>query len=169
MPNCNKCESEIPSRYEKDGKIIRTARGRKYCFDCSPIGSHNTRKLEIEDKTDKECICQKCGKPYVYSRKRAGTLTKCGSCLVSEHRQKRKQKAVEYKGGKCQIKDCGYDRCIEALEFHHLDSKEKDFGWGDGVGRKWEVQKKELDKCIMVCANCHREIHVGLIEINVAS
>jgi len=69
--------------------------------------------------------------------------------------------AVEYKGGKCAI--CGYDRCLEALEFHHLDSEGKDFGISDkGYTRSWKKVKEELDKCVMLCANCHREVHAGL-------
>lgn len=69
--------------------------------------------------------------------------------------------AIIYKGGRCMI--CGYDRCHEALEFHHLDSNKKDFGVSqDGLTRSWERVRNELDKCILICANCHRELHVDL-------
>jgi predicted HNH restriction endonuclease len=52
------------------------------------------------------------------------------------------------------------------LDFHHVDSTKKEFGIGNsGYTRSWEKVKKELDKCILVCANCHREIHEGLIKI----
>lgn len=77
---------------------------------------------------------------------------------VDKRRKKLKILAIEYKGGKCE--KCGYDKCKAALEFHHLDPNEKDFGIASkGYTRSWEAVKKELDKCIMVCANCHREIH----------
>ncbi len=76
---------------------------------------------------------------------------------VKNFRQKLKEKAIEYKGGCCG--KCGYDRCDSALEFHHLDPKEKDFAIGSYSVLSWEKVKVELDKCIMVCANCHREIH----------
>ena len=80
---------------------------------------------------------------------------------VQKRRQSIRLKAIEYKGGKCSI--CGYDKCVEALEFHHLDSSGKDFGISDkGYTRSWEKVKEELDKCLLVCANCHREIHAGL-------
>ncbi len=83
---------------------------------------------------------------------------KCYSEYVQKRRYKIKEKSVEYKGGKCEI--CGYDKCIDALEFHHKNPKEKDFGIGyKGYTRKWDIVKEELDKCILVCANCHREIH----------
>lgn len=69
--------------------------------------------------------------------------------------------AVARKGGKCKF--CGYNRCIDALDFHHLE--EKGFGLSkDGVTRAWSKVEKELDKCVLVCANCHREIHAGLLQ-----
>lgn len=79
---------------------------------------------------------------------------------VKTFRQKLKEKAIEYKGGCCE--KCGYDRCNSALEFHHLDPNEKDFGIGSYSVLSWEKIKPELDKCVMVCANCHREIHEEL-------
>ena len=78
--------------------------------------------------------------------------------LVTERRRRLKEMSVEYKGGKCS--ECGYNKCINALEFHHLDANEKDFSIGNnGHTRSWERIRIELDKCIIVCANCHREIH----------
>lgn len=76
---------------------------------------------------------------------------------VKSFRRKLKEKAVEYKGGKCE--KCGYDKCIWALDFHHKNPEEKDFSISGSKILKWEKVKKELDKCIMVCSNCHREIH----------
>ena len=77
---------------------------------------------------------------------------------VHKRRKKIRQMAVEYKGGKCE--QCGYDRCIEALEFHHLDSSKKDFNVSQrGYTRSWKRVVEELKKCIMLCANCHRELH----------
>lgn len=85
---------------------------------------------------------------------------KCKECrkdAVIDIRRRNKIKLVEYKGGKCE--KCGYDKCIDALEFHHLNPNEKDFGVSCGDTRSLEKLKSEVDKCIMVCANCHREIH----------
>lgn len=72
-----------------------------------------------------------------------------------------KQKAVEYKGGVCVM--CGYDKCIQALDFHHTDPNEKDFSIAGNYNISWERIKFELDKCILVCSNCHREIHAGIV------
>lgn len=74
---------------------------------------------------------------------------------VAKRRKKVKLMAVAYKGGKCAV--CGYNKCIDALEFHHLT--DKSFGISSkGYTRSWEKIKAELDKCIMLCANCHREV-----------
>lgn len=73
--------------------------------------------------------------------------------------------AIEYKGGCCI--GCGYKRSVAALDFHHLDPAKKDFGLGmNGLTRSWQKTKEELDKCILVCSNCHREVHAGLIILN---
>jgi len=69
-----------------------------------------------------------------------------------------KQKLVEYKGGKCEI--CGYNKCINCLSFHHLDPKEKDFQIS-GTTLSFERQKNEVDKCQLLCHNCHGEIHAA--------
>ena len=74
-------------------------------------------------------------------------------------RRRRKRWAVEYKGGKCQ--KCGYCKCIRALEFHHEDIKDRSTNANRG-GLDFSISlarlKVELDKCLLVCANCHREI-----------
>ena len=81
---------------------------------------------------------------------------KCESELAVLKKKRFKLKCVEYKGGKCEL--CGYDKNISALEFHHVDSTQKDFGIST-THRVWELVKSELDKCMLLCANCHREIH----------
>ena len=81
---------------------------------------------------------------------------------VKKRRKKKKELAIQYKGGKCAI--CGYSKYNGALEFHHLESK--DFGLGmSGLTRSWERTKNELDKCLLVCSNCHREIHAELVTL----
>lgn len=72
-----------------------------------------------------------------------------------------KQKAVNYKGGKCVC--CGYSGCLAAMDFHHLNPKAKE-GYGTGaLVAHWtfERNKPEIDKCELVCVRCHREIHAG--------
>ena len=105
--------------------------------------------------------CRVCNREYHYNkdaRKKGYRKELCNSCSVSEARRRRKIKAVEYKGGSCSI--CGYNKCIAALEFHHTNPEHKEFGFSElGIPRSWERQKIELDKCILICSNCHKELH----------
>lgn len=72
--------------------------------------------------------------------------------------RRKKIHAVNAYGGKC-IR-CGYNKCIDALEFHHIEEATKKASPSHVIMRwSWERAKQELDKCILVCANCHREIH----------
>ena len=73
-------------------------------------------------------------------------------------------KAIEYKGGKCII--CGYKKSSRALNFHHIDPSKKSFGISArGVTRAWIKVQKELDKCVLLCANCHAEVHDSLTQL----
>ena len=81
------------------------------------------------------------------------------SLNVINWKKRKKIELIDYKGGKCE--KCGYNKCVEALEFHHLDPNEKDFGISNN-SYSFERMKKEVDKCILVCSNCHREMHYNL-------
>ncbi len=69
----------------------------------------------------------------------------------------RKHKAISYLGGRCS--SCGYDKFYGALEFHHKNPLEKDHEWGKLRLKSWDKVLAELDKCVLLCANCHREEH----------
>jgi hypothetical protein len=69
----------------------------------------------------------------------------------------RKRKAIELFGGKCQ--SCGYQKNIAALQFHHFNKKTKEFSWNELKSRSWASIIEELKKCILLCANCHAELH----------
>ena len=85
---------------------------------------------------------------------------------VSKRRKKLKALAVASKGGKCVL--CGYRRCIRALEFHHLDPSQKTFALGQkGLTRSWARIQVELEKTVLLCANCHREVEDGLTHVGV--
>ncbi|MCA9347535.1 HNH endonuclease [Candidatus Saccharibacteria bacterium] len=80
---------------------------------------------------------------------------------VAKRRIKIKKMVVDYKGGKCVL--CGYDTCPEALDLHHKIASEKTFGISaGGLSRSWERVKDEADKCVLLCANCHRELHASI-------
>ncbi len=79
--------------------------------------------------------------------------------------RKRKRILSGQKGSRCQ--HCGYDRNSSALEFHHLDSTAKSYSLDlrSLSNRKWSWAIAEADKCILLCSNCHREIHNPECEI----
>lgn len=155
--NCQKCYIKIPTRFVI-GEKERNLRNRKYCLACSPFKANNRRKLEkgipILEGTTRSCLS--CLKDFVFRRHRAMTLDLCSACVSKQRRKVIKIKAVEYKGGKCQ--ECGYNKCVGAMDFHHLDPQEKDFTISGNAG-KWENIKRELDKCVLLCKNCHAERH----------
>ncbi len=163
MKTCAYCKKEFKGTIIIDGKV-RNLKNRKLCLECSPFGCHNTRPVTrsmapLVSTEPHKCAYESCSAIITTNNKFC-----CEKCsmkyYVNAHRRRTKEKAIEYKGGKCSI--CGYNTCVAALQFHHLDPKEKEFSLShDGHARKWETVKQELDKCILVCANCHAEIHNG--------
>jgi len=84
---------------------------------------------------------------------------------VINWRKRTKQKIVQSMGGCCQI--CGYFKCDAALELHHIDPTKKELSFSSirANPKSAEAIKVELIKCILLCSNCHKEIHNGLISI----
>jgi len=75
-------------------------------------------------------------------------------------RRSMKLQAIKLLENKCCL--CGYDKCVDALEFHHENPTEKEFKLGSGNTMSWKDYKNEALKCILVCSNCHKEIHSKL-------
>lgn len=78
-----------------------------------------------------------------------------------------KKRIVKCMGGKCCI--CGYDKYYGALELHHLKPEEKSFAFSDATYKAWETLKEEMKKCTLLCANCHREVEAGIVELDLIS
>lgn len=77
----------------------------------------------------------------------------CQSCYTKVRRYRQKQKAVNLLGGKCA--KCGWAGNLAGFSFHHIDRNTKDFQLASVANKSWSVIKKELDKCILLCATCH--------------
>ena len=75
-------------------------------------------------------------------------------------RRSMKMQAIKLLGGKCSI--CGYYKCVDALEFHHKNPTDKEFKLGSVNTMSWKEYKEEASKCILLCSNCHKEIHSKL-------
>ena len=133
------------------------------------LKKYNLQTLKLN--TDiKEKLCSRCQliKPidqYYNRRNKQGNSVYCKPCTKNqtiERQRAFKQKCIEYKGGKCII--CSYSKCNTALKFHHLDPSKKEFAIANFKLNTFDSKiKNELDKCILVCGNCHDEIHSGLI------
>ena len=163
MPICRKCGDSFPNRVVLEGKTHGLGR-RRFCLKCSPFGAHNTRKLDqmrVRAQTQQSIVCVMCEKEYQY--RRGYSRERCPSCNSNHRRFVLKNKAIAYKGGKCVL--CGYSRCVRALCFHHKGFHKKDFTISGNHCRKWEVVKQELDKCVLLCTNCHAEVHSGLMVL----
>ena len=146
-----------------------------YHCKLNKLGGNNDRLTE-EDKIDLQKLYNEIGnlkkvakikghafetvQKYVVKKNRTRKVSK--SEAVIEWRKRTKQKLVNYKGGKCKI--CEYNKSLNALHFHHLDPNEKDFSIS-GKSLSFEKLKSEVDKCILVCSNCHSEIHEGITKI----
>jgi hypothetical protein len=97
----------------------------------------------------------------------ASGRARCRRCRmerVAEWRRRAKRQLVEEAGGCCRV--CGYDSCMAALEFHHLDPGEKRFALSlRGVTKSIAELRREAAKCVLLCANCHAEVEVGFTTI----
>ena len=131
--------------------------------------SHKNFRVEGPKEYGEKRFCPRCKKDcdtsnFYNRRGKKNSSVYCKQCTTDqtlERARKIKSIMVEYKGGSCNR--CGYNKSYSALEFHHLDPSQKDFTLSHLKHSKINDKiKKELDKCILVCANCHREIHEEL-------
>lgn len=113
---------------------------------------------------DENSFCEKHKVNYVLKKDGSYHCKYCHTDKKQTRREQLKIKSVEYLGGEC--KHCTYKKSLAALEFHHLDPTEKEFNLSKMGSKCWEAIKTELDKCILLCANCHREEHERLRNIN---
>ncbi len=109
----------------------------------------------------KRCDTVKASDQFYRRRKGTDLSPYCKICTKNqavERQRTLKMKAIAYKGGKCE--KCGYSKCPAALDFHHRDPLEKEFSMASKVRKGWKKELiEELDKCALLCANCHREAH----------
>jgi hypothetical protein len=145
MITCRQCSKTFPNYIEIEG-LIRNVKGRKLCLECSPF--NKSRGKVVRTDVCKECNLEKTS---------VNNTNLCQGCRARLKRRDIKQTLVNYKGGKCV--NCGYNKCLASLDFHHIDPKEKDFSIAGNHCLTIEKLKAEVDKCILVCKNCHAEIH----------
>ena len=120
-----------------------------------------TNSMDLHNKS-----CLICGKDFTPKPPAANNRQCCYNCMpdgVQLTRGMFLAKIKEHLGGRC-IK-CGYDKCLKALEFHHLDPSKKDFTISNDHFKLKEAVE-EVKKCILICSNCHKELHDNLWTID---
>lgn len=151
----------------------------KYCSrKCSNRANNTTHPKRKPEGSCKICgktirtVLSYCSEECKQIKKDRSTerKKKALSKKVLEWRRDVKRKAVEYLGGKCM--KCGYSKCIRALQFHHRNPEEKEFGIAQPTTKSWKKVVLELDKCDLLCANCHAEeedrIYWGVAQLGTA-
>ena len=148
MKQCIRCkisknENEFSLQIQRNGK----KRLSSWCKKCNSIKSSLINKKRRQENPE---LIKKRDRER-WEAKRLIELPK--------RRKAAKEKKIQYiiyMGGKCKL--CGYDKCIAALDFHHIDPKRKEFHITEDR-KPWENAKEELDKCVLLCSNCHKELH----------
>lgn len=118
---------------------------KKYCEICNK---------EFDSNSSSRIYCYDCSGESTRANKQTRKHQK------TILRRSMKMQAIKILGGKCSR--CGYDKCVDALEFHHENPSEKEFKLGSGNTISWKEYKKEAMKCILLCSNCHKEINSEL-------
>lgn len=137
---------------------------------------------------DSNKVCTRCGieknisEFHKSAKIKSGLQPNCKSCRKiidrdsyirsSKRRKAIKDRSIEIKKYNSSLlyrykKFCGCCFCDEkepvSLDLHHKNPKEKDINVSDAVCYSIKTLKKEIRKCIVICANCHRKLHAGLL------
>jgi len=151
MNQCRKCNNQIPATVRINNKR-RNLCGRKFCLECSPFGSHNTKP---DDPARKSVYGQERYKKNPYSNWAEHAKESHRKSTVNRA-AKLKQKIVNLKGGKCSL--C-QNSSIDVLTFHHRNREDKLFNLDKSSLRSYSLEEiaKEIEKCDLLCFNCHME------------
>lgn len=138
---------------------------KKYCSDKCMYIARSARIKERKNNNEnglKEKICPICNTSFIPKTAAANQRICCYTCMpdgIQLTRGAFLARIKEVKGGKCVR--CGYSACLKALEFHHIDSSQKDFTISNDHFKLLEAVE-ESKKCILLCSNCHKELHDNL-------
>ena len=139
---------------------------KKYCSnECLNASRRKKYAEKGRIRGISEKVCPICGKTFTPKSAAASQRTCCYDCMPDGIQLTRGMflaKIKEQRGGKC-IR-CGYNKCIKALEFHHIDPSQKDFTISNDHFKLLDAIE-ESKKCILICSNCHKELHDNLWNI----
>jgi len=151
MKICLNCKDKIPA-YQKINGQLKQLTSRSYCLKCSPFGARNTKRLHLPKRSkDIKKQCPMCSREFDWTKNNV-----CSTCRTFKTREQQRTKAIDYCGGKCLIcKNNDYD----VLTFHHRDPKTKNFNLCQSWQRPWNILIEEINKCDLLCSNCHLKLH----------
>lgn len=149
--------------FASDGRLKKGAAkylrliGKKWCNRCKRILSSDSFGINSSENDGKTRYCKEC-------TKRVGRATSSKrSSYIKTNREDRKTELVNILGGKCMR--CGYDEFMAGLDFHHVAHHSKRFNIAKMLSEtttktadRTELMK-ELDKCALLCSNCHKSIN----------
>ena len=155
MKNCLKCGDRIPNSI-KIGDKYHNLQRRKYCLKCSPFKAHNTKRIH-EKRELSPYVARNYQKLDDEGKRIFNKYSYEKSC--KKRRDQRKKDLVLMFGGKC--KNCGYDKNLHNLCFHHRDPSTKLFEVNVHklASKKWDILIEEANKCDLLCFHCHNDIH----------
>lgn len=158
------------TKEELENKIKDNFSKRKLAvfFNMSPTGvEYYLRKFNLKTNYkiggfNKEHQCERCNEndPLNFYGTQKSLCKKCRNDDNRIKYQKYKEIDIAKRGGKCQ--KCNYNKYIGALEFHHLDPNQKDPDFNSLMKRSPKGREQELNKCIILCSNCHKETHANI-------
>jgi len=119
----------------------------------------------MKERIQKKCKHHGLTNHYYDKSNNHWSCIRCRSKAVAKYRKKIRATLVENYGGYCEL--CGYNKCIRALQFHHVDPSKKCFGISQkGLTYAKKKYIEEAAKCVLLCANCHAEVEEGMTELS---
>ena len=127
---------------------------QKYCPSCKTVKD----KTEFSSKGNACKVCaNNRAKEHRAIRRQNPEYVLLHNSKISARQKQNKRLAVEYKGNKCNDCQQSFPDCV--YDFHHLDPKQKDTNPSELLKKSFDKAKDELDKCVLLCSNCHRLRH----------
>lgn len=142
-------------QHERALKIVEIEKAKIEAEKAARAGAE--RREQCRDGDHFVCLNPTCSERL--SRRKAAASGFCSKCYQKAKRWEIKYKLIQRLGGSCN--DCGVTPetvSLAGFDFHHLDPEDKGFNIGEGINRRWDDLRKEVDKCVLLCANCHRGV-----------
>lgn len=137
---------------------------KKVCSKCNIEKDGSDYRKDKSKSDGLQSFCKVCAREFFRSgyterygeKSRARMRLRIASSILLIQEYKATQKCL-----------CCKESDPVCLEFHHIDPNEKEFGIANGLGNNWDKILKEIEKCVVLCSNCHKKVHAGKLFIPV--